>query len=180
MSRQRCSRIHHSRAYVREHQTMPHRAPTDLVGLPEAALVLNLHRATVNEMVHDGRLHGWRLGPHWYVSRADLEEFAASYERPKNSPRRRAPGESAASWKRRIANILSDWQEATADELAAAVDLHPGNIRKYLHLLERDGMTLRDEFGSWHLTPAGESSYSQVDETDQAAPRPSLKAVQSR
>jgi len=35
------------------------------------------------------------------------------------------------------------------------IDLHIGNIRKYLVLLEQDELAQRDEYGYWSLTDPG-------------------------
>ena len=48
---------------------------------------LGLHRATVNEMVHDGRLAVRREGPWWTVSERDFERLARTYRRPPNAGR---------------------------------------------------------------------------------------------
>jgi excisionase family DNA binding protein len=127
----------------------------DLVGLPEAAQLLGVHRATANDMVKSGRLTGYRLGPHWYVRRSDLEIFARHYERPKNSPRRKVAGATAAYWTNDILRWLGMWESATSEELRRVIDLHVGNIRKYLSLAELDGLVTRDENGFWSLTSHG-------------------------
>jgi excisionase family DNA binding protein len=128
---------------------------SQLVGLKAAAEQLGVHRATVNEMVHDGRLRGIRVGPHWYIRQSDLDRFAKTYERPKNAPRRRDSGE-AQRWLSIILSWLDDWHSASAAELDRVVDLHIGNIRKYLCLAERDGLVRRDDFGVWTLTVEGQ------------------------
>lgn len=126
----------------------------ELIGLPQAAEILGLHRASVNEMVNAGRIPGYRLGAHWFVKRSDIERFAHDYRRPKNAPRRqsRSWGES---WKAEIVRWLKHWDTATSDELGRVIDLHIGNIRKYLVLLEKDSMIDRDEHGYWRLTASG-------------------------
>jgi excisionase family DNA binding protein len=126
-----------------------------LLGLPEAALRLGLHRATVNEMVADGRLSGERIGPHWFVKESVLNRFASKYERPKNAPKRGAT-ETSARWERMILERLSQWHDAAVQELARVIDLHPGNIRKYLCLLEVRELVQRDDFGMWSLTEKGQ------------------------
>jgi len=120
----------------------------ELVGLPEAARRLNLHRATVNDMVQAGRIPAQRRGPHWFIERQDLEEFAATYERPRNAPRR-FPREPEVSSK--ILECLAEWEEATVAELAAVVDMHEGTIRKHLCMGEAQGLVARDEYSRWRL-----------------------------
>jgi excisionase family DNA binding protein len=124
------------------------------VGLPEAAEILGLHRATVNEMIHSGRIAAEREGPHWLIRRSDLAAFAASYRRPRNAPRRR-PAEARDEWTNQLLRLLSDWEEVSVADLARVLALHPGNIRKYLCFLEADGVACRDEYAIWRLTDAG-------------------------
>jgi excisionase family DNA binding protein len=125
------------------------------LGLPEAAKRLGLHRATVNEMVVDGRLNGERIGPHWFVKESVLNRFASSYERPKNAPKRGAT-EAGVMWQHTILEKLAEWHDAGVQELSEVIDLHPGNIRKYLCLLEVRDLAQRDEGGMWSLTAEGQ------------------------
>jgi excisionase family DNA binding protein len=127
---------------------------TELVSLPEAAEYLGLHRATVNDMIISGRLRGYRLGAHWYVRRPELEIFKRAYRRPRGSPRRGAV-EASAYWTQEILRWLLHWSEATSAELDRVLDLHVGNIRKYLALAEKDSLVTRDEYGLWSLTGLG-------------------------
>lgn len=123
-----------------------------LVGLPEAAERLGLHRATVNDMVKDGRIPAHRIGAHWFIRVSDLDCFASSYERPRNSPRRvpRTVQPSAE-----ILVLLGDWGSATVPELRQVLDVHEGNIRKHLCIAEAQGLAERDECSRWALTAAG-------------------------
>ncbi len=123
-----------------------------LVGLPEAATRLGVHRATVNDMVQAGRIPARRVGPHWFIQESDLRQFAQTYQRPRNAPRRlpRAPVVSPE-----ILTFLAEWGEATVAELAAVVDMHEGNIRKHLCLAEAQGLAQRDEFSQWRATAEG-------------------------
>lgn len=126
----------------------------DLVSLPNAAAQLKLHRATVNDMVNDGRLRGYRIGPHWYVRKSDLVRLQATYKRPKNSPRRRS-GDWGFHWTNEILRWLLAWNSATSSELARVIDLHIGNVRKYLAFCEQDQLAERDDYGQWRLTHRG-------------------------
>lgn len=126
----------------------------DLVSLPRAAEMLGLHRGTVNEMVNCGRLRGFRLGPHWYVRRSELDLFKEQYRRPKNAPLRRN-GQRRAYWTEHLVRWLSAWENASVEELSRVVDLHVGNIRKYLTLGDQAGLFKRDDEGLWRLTDAG-------------------------
>ncbi|HMR94826.1 MAG TPA: helix-turn-helix domain-containing protein [Microthrixaceae bacterium] len=127
------------------------------VRLPEAARRLGVHRATVNDMVRSERLPAVRDGAEWVIDRAVFEAFAAAYERPKNAPPRQKRGEllatteSVLTWLRAIG-------PATVAELDQVVDLHEGNIRKHLLILEARSLAHRDRDGSWSLTEAGEAA----------------------
>jgi excisionase family DNA binding protein len=135
----------------------------NLVPLPAAAERLGLHRATVNEMIHQGRIAAVRLGPHWYIRRSDLEAFAASYRRPPNTPYRPRRRDELAPATCKLQELLTDWGDATVAELAIAVDLHEGNIRKHLRLLEARGLAGRDEGGTWRPKQTGEERLLKGD-----------------
>ena len=128
------------------------RMDDELVGLPSAARRLGLHRATVNEMVQSGRVPATRVGAHWFITRRNLEAFAASYSRPRNAPLRNRGKPLVAP---EILSTLAEWDDATVAELAVVIDMHEGNIRKHLCFAEADGLARRDDFGRWSLTPAG-------------------------
>ena len=129
-----------------------------LVGLPEVAEVLGVHRATVNDMVRCKRLRAERRGAHWMVKKSDLDEFASSYVRPPNAPNRRSsalPPAAAA-----ILAFISDFGAASAGELAPLLELHEGNVRKHLRLMEVAGLVMRQADGQWHLTDKAEGTQS--------------------
>jgi len=53
--------------------------PADLIGLAEAAQLLpsrkpgrKLHVTSLYRWIADGKLRGWRIGGHYFVSRADV------------------------------------------------------------------------------------------------------------
>jgi DNA-binding MarR family transcriptional regulator len=128
-----------------------------LLGLNDAARQLGVERATLTRLVRNGSLPGLRLADRWYVEARDLADFASSYK-----PRRRTrAAEKTSAAQAKIAATLADWQEATANELAVAVELHPGNVRKHLLLLQQAGKVQRDEEGLWSLTAAGWHSCAQ-------------------
>lgn len=141
---------------------------SEMVDLPEAAKRLGLHRATVNDMVLNQRLPGYRLGSHWYLRNDDLERFAATYERPKNAPRRRSKA-WGEDWQSEIVRWISFWHSTTSSELDRVLDLHIGNIRKYLTLLERDGFVSRDADGFWKLSDDGVALAAKLPEIEPAA-----------
>lgn len=133
---------------------------TDLVGLPEAADRLGVHRATVNDMVKEGRLPAERDGAHWLIRRDDLELFAAAYVRPRNAPPQRKHG-GLLETTQEVLDWLADFGEATVAELDQVVDLHEGNIRKHLRILEAKDLAVRGPDGMWRLTAAGVAKRSR-------------------
>jgi excisionase family DNA binding protein len=130
-------------------------ATEDRVGLPAAARYLGLHRATVNEMVREGRIPADRDGAHWFIRRDDLVAFKNSYQRPQNAPRRRPKSQALSDTAMEIVVRLGDWKDATVAELAEVVGVHDGNVRKNLSILQARGLAVSDENGSWGLTVAG-------------------------
>ena len=133
----------------------------DMVSLPEVASRLGLHRATVNHMVLEGRLRGYRLGAHWFVRSSELEIFERTYERPKSSPRR-VSGGATEYWLNHIVRWLLLWDSATCNELDRVLDLQVGNIRKYLLICEQEGLATRDDAGYWSLTEIGRQRASAL------------------
>lgn len=128
-----------------------------MISLPEVAERVGLHRATVNQMVHDGRLPAERVGPRWFVRASDFREFRDSYRRPPNAPER-APARPRPSVE--VLGLLREWRDASVAELAEVTPMHIGNIRKHLRLAESQGLAYRDDTGSWHLTEEGHT-YAQ-------------------
>jgi DNA-binding transcriptional ArsR family regulator len=89
------------------------------------------------------------------VREEDLESFAATY-RPQRAGRRAGQTTRNDLHRTAIAELLADWQNATAEELATAIGLHPGNVRKHLAMLRAAGIVDRDDDGLWQLTPSGQ------------------------
>jgi excisionase family DNA binding protein len=126
----------------------------ELLTLPEAARLLGVHRATVNDMVLSRKLPARRRRGHWYVPREDFENFAATYHRPSNAPTARDERLiSNGGWQ--ILSFLVEWDDATTAELERVVDLHIGNIRKQLNLLAAADLSERRSNGSWMPTDQG-------------------------
>lgn len=136
---------------------------SELIPLQRAADVVGLHRATLNEMIRDGRLEGVREGPYWYLRADVLERFAQTYRRPKNSPARASRRPVAST---ELLALVGDWGEATVAELARVLQLHQGNIRKHLAIAQADGLAFRDRFGSWQLTETARDYLTRVLSAD--------------
>ncbi len=132
--------------------------PAGFLGLPDAAGRLGIERSSLNRLVREGRIAAQRIGPHWYIDPAVLDEFASSY-RPARHRRTRHPTNES---REQVARLLADWQEGTADELAVGIGLHPGNVRKHLVILEAAGVAERDDSGFWRLTEAGRHLYRKA------------------
>jgi excisionase family DNA binding protein len=120
------------------------------VGLPEAADRLGVHRATVNDMVRSGRLPADRDGAHWRIDREVFERFASTYVKPPNAPARRPRGVPTSA--PALLELLGEFGSASAAELAPLLNLHEGNVRKHLRLLEHDGQVRRRADGEWELS----------------------------
>jgi len=146
--------IHHSRACWDQDDFMSAlNTYEDSLGLPEAAERLDVHRATINDMVQSGRLPAWRQGAHWRIDRQVFEDFAARYVKPPNAPARRVdhrPSSTPA-----MLALLREFDSASPAELAPFLDLGVGNVRKHLRLLEREGLVRRRPDGEWELTTSG-------------------------
>lgn len=124
-----------------------------LLGTTDVARRLGVKRATVTELVARGSLPALRLADRWYVEASDLDAFAKTY-----TPRKRTANSRNARNRQAVMQTLADWHEATAAEIAQAVELHPGNVRKHLVLMEKAGLTARVGEGLWTLTAEGQTS----------------------
>jgi DNA-binding transcriptional ArsR family regulator len=129
-----------------------------LLGLPQAAEKLGITRRRAGELVRAGVIPATRIADRWFVQEGVLEKFAESFRPLPPSNRRRPPIRSERT-RLAIAQLLSDWQDATADELAVPLDLHPGNVRKHLVIMEAADLVSRDRQGVWRLTPVGHDRY---------------------
>jgi excisionase family DNA binding protein len=133
---------------------------TEWVGLPEAAERLQLHRATINAMVRDGRIQAQRVDAHWFISREDLDKFAATYRRPRNTPPRARRQETLSPTSSHVIRLLLEWDKATVDEIQKITGVHPGNVRKNLRLLEAHKLAERTCDGSWRATSRARNTLS--------------------
>src|SRR4051812_5746599 len=123
----------------------------EVVGLTEAAAVIGVHRATVNDMVLSRRLRARRRRGRWVVDRQELERFAGTYQRPANAPEPRDPSELSETAVH-LLSLLVDWGDATVAELTEVIRVHDGNVRKQLRILMARELAEREDSGSWRAT----------------------------
>lgn len=136
---------------------------SDFLTLNEVAAALGVHRATVNDMVLNRRLRARRRRGHWLVDRTEFTNFAATYQRPPNAPPRRNSRSLVSENGWQVLALLVEWSEGSVAEIDRGLDLHEGNIRKQLRLLESEGLVCRDANGSWSPTAAGQQAAAGVD-----------------
>lgn len=134
--------------------------PDRLLGLSQVAKQLGMSFERVRRLAESNTLPAIRLADRWLVHADDVAEFAKTWVPPKPvrqvRPRPENPNRVA------IVTVLADWQRATAEELAVAVQLHAGNVRKNLVLLQAAGFAVRAEDGQWSLTLAGYGHAGEV------------------
>lgn len=109
----------------------------------QAAQLLGVTQGAVRTAILEGRLMGSKAGGVWYVERQELLDWR---QRTRHlTPRGGQPWE-------RVASILIEYGTATADELSQLCGLHPGNVRKHLAILSKQGRVHRLPDGQWMLT----------------------------
>ncbi len=128
-----------------------------LLSANDAARQLDVTRRVVVSLLTNGSLPGVLLADRWFVEARDLEEFAKTYK-PRRLPSRNGVDQRTEQSRGAIVATLADWHEATPAEIAQAIELHPGNVRKHLVLMEKAGLTHRLDDGSWVLTDEGLAS----------------------
>lgn len=124
-----------------------------LQSLRAVAADLGVTRAAVNLMVQDGRLDAVRLGARWYVCQQVLAAFRASY-RPAPSAGRKLGRRGRPDMVHVVQALLEDWGEARVDELSEVVRRDPGNVRKYLAILNARGLAEKTSSCTWVPTPS--------------------------
>lgn len=114
-----------------------------LLTTTQAAQLVGVTQGAVRIAILQGRLMGAKAGGVWYVERQELLDWRQ--RTPPVTPRTRQPWE-------RVASVLVEYGTATADELAQLCELHPGNVRKHLAILSKQGRVHRLPDGQWTLT----------------------------
>lgn len=123
-----------------------------LRSLRDVADALGITRAAANFMVHDGRLSATRCGARWYVCDVVLTQFRAAYRPAPSAGRKLGPRAGQPEMVHVVHGLLADWGEARVDELSEVVGRHPGNVRKYLAILERRGLAQKTSNCTWEAT----------------------------
>jgi hypothetical protein len=109
-------------------------------------VTVRMHAPTLNGAQHNE--HG-----HWVLPDSAIEELRARMHRPR--PSRRRPDLLSGPAARALA-LLGEWEEATAEELAAATGVVPANARKALAIAGGRGLATRiGGTTSWMLTAEG-------------------------
>ena len=138
-----------------------------LRSLPEVAESLGVTRAAVNFMVQDGRLPAMRYGPRWFVCDETLEAFRSTYRPAPSAGRKLGPRAGQPEMVNVVRELLSDWGETRVDELSEVVGRDPGNIRKYLAILQQRGLARKTSNCTWAPVVSGPADFGQrsIDQT---------------
>lgn len=122
--------------------------PTDLSSLlttVEAAALVSRNERMLRQAITSEHLPAYNNNGRWLVRREDVIAWDQRTHRRPPSQRSRTTG-----WER-AATALADYGSVSADELAALLGLHPGNARKYLAILAKQGRARRLDDGQWVL-----------------------------
>lgn len=131
----------------------PTEASTDELTTGEAADLLGISAGRVRVFISEGRLPAHRCGPAWRVRRRDVEEFSRTGVLFKDGRGPRPSEAPSATWE--TLEVLAELGVASANELALAVNRHPGNVRKYLIILRHRGFAEGLANGDYEITDAG-------------------------
>ena len=111
--------------------------------------------STVTIRVHAPYVSGTKRNAdgHWVLPQTAIEEFRERIGTAR--PSRKRPDLLSGPAVRALA-LLAEWEQATAEELAAATGVVPANARKALAIAGGRGLATRIEgTTSWTLTDAG-------------------------
>jgi len=121
----------------------------DWLTLPDVAREMGVSRSAVYLWVTSHRLDAMQCGPRWLVRRSDLESFRQRHQLASSAGREYGPRNGDTAGPALVLELLDEWGEARVDELAEVLQRHPGNVRKYLRLLESRKHVARGEDGHW-------------------------------
>lgn len=100
-------------------------------------------------MVRDERLAAVRWGARWYVCGEVLEAFQEDYRPAPSAGRKLGPRAGQPEMVTVVHALLEDWGEARVDELSEVVRRDPGNVRKYLAILNARGLAYKTSPCTW-------------------------------
>lgn len=125
----------------------------------QAAEQLHVRPEYVRNLIAQGKLHGVRNGPNWFLSCQEIEEFSQSYN-PRTHRRTVERVNNLSIHTLAILSDLSEWGMATADDIAKTANRVAGNVRKHLNVLQKAGLvekTNSDAPAYWQVTQMGKA-----------------------
>ncbi len=108
---------------------------------PQVGALMGIDQGTVRGYIRMNKLPAIRIDGHWFVSESDLQTFRATYN-PNRKPEKKRPYNLQQADVNTLFT-LGKWDDGTAEELGAALDIHPGNARKHLCILEAQKLVAR-------------------------------------
>jgi predicted transcriptional regulator len=121
--------------------------PGELLSIREAAALVGRTPGSVKSAVRFGVLHGDRcIDSGRAVWRIKPAELLAWNEAHPPVPRPRLND----TWNRTV-ELLAEYGPLHAEELGILLERHPGNARKHLAILEKQGRARRLDDGQWVL-----------------------------
>lgn len=118
-----------------------------LLSTGEAGRLVGRTDSAVRHAVRLGLVEGLWNHSHWLVRASAVIAWADAHK-ANPAPRTAKPRTED------VAELLSDYGSASAEEVAAVLEVHPGNARKYLALLAVQGRAQRRKDGQWVLVGA--------------------------
>jgi hypothetical protein len=129
--------------------------PLDVLNTTEAAAILGVEPGTVRRLIGDGLLPTIdRIGQIYLL---DPAAVAALKAKRQQGPRRRTDGPSIPAVASEVLHLLAQTEALTAAEIAARVNRHEGNVRKYLKIWRQRGYVAAHptEPKSYYVTTEG-------------------------
>jgi hypothetical protein len=120
--------------------------PSDdaVLGTSEAGRLVGRTEGAIRGAIHQGSLPAERGRDFWYVRASDVLAWAART--------RRGRGKSLAKPRTdEVVELLEEYGAVSSDDVAALLQVHPGNARKYLAMLGLQGRARRQDDGQWVL-----------------------------
>ena len=125
---------------------------------PQVGALLGIDQRTVRDYIRTNKLPAIRIDGHWFISESDLQTFRSTYC-PSSRKKRDTRRFNLRQVDLDTLSTLAQWDDGTAEELALALQLHPGNARKHLCILEAQEFVVRvakrDSATVWRVTAKG-------------------------